>query len=68
MSNPTITTWRKSTYSAPQNACIEIATAGNDVLLRDSKHPAGGYLSFTRSALAAFVAAAKAGELDGLVG
>ena len=59
-------TWRKSTYSAPQNACIEIATAGNDVLLRDSKHPEHGHLTFTRPELAALIAAARAGELDDL--
>jgi hypothetical protein len=63
----TSTTWRKSTYSAPANACVELATAGADVLLRDSKHPEHGHLTFTRAELAAFVAAASAGELDDLL-
>jgi hypothetical protein len=34
--------------------------------VRDSKHPEAGHLSFTRSELAAFVAAVKAGEIDDL--
>jgi hypothetical protein len=63
----TTTTWRKSTYSISTQNCVELATAGTDVLLRDSKHPEAGHLAFTRSELAALVAAARAGELDDLL-
>ena len=59
-------TWRKSTYSANGAQCVEIAAAGTDVLLRDSKHPEAGHLTFTRPELAALIAAARAGELDDL--
>lgn len=57
-------TWRRSTYSAGNNNCVELADAGAHVLMRDSKHPDEGHLIFARSELAAFVAAARAGELD----
>jgi hypothetical protein len=60
------TTWRKSSYSTAGSNCVELATAGNDVLLRDSKHPEHGHLTFTGTELAALIAAARAGELDDL--
>jgi hypothetical protein len=58
--------WRKSSYSAASTDCVELAAAGNEVLLRDSKHPEAGHLTFTHTELAAFVDAARAGELDDL--
>jgi hypothetical protein len=63
---PTNLRWRRSTYSGPANNCVELADAGEAVLMRDSKHPEAGHLAFDRAELAAFVAAAKAGELDHL--
>jgi hypothetical protein len=60
------TTWRKSSYSSAGNDCVELADGGDAVLLRDSKHPDQGHLTFTRSELAAFIAGVKAGEFDGL--
>jgi hypothetical protein len=60
-------TWRKSSYSANATQCVELAGTGASVLVRDSKHPTAGHLSFDRAELAAFVAAAKAGELDDLI-
>jgi hypothetical protein len=62
----TTLTWRKSSYSAGGDNCVELATVGTAVLLRDSKHPEAGHLTFTRTELAALVAAASAGELDHL--
>jgi hypothetical protein len=64
---PTPTTWRKSSYSINAGNCVELAAADDDVLLRDSKHPEAGHLTFTRAELAAFIAAASAGELDYLL-
>jgi hypothetical protein len=58
--------WRKSSYSVGTQNCVELADNGDALLVRDSKHPTGGHLSFTRSELAALVAAAKVGELDDL--
>ena len=38
-------TWRKSSYSGPRDVCcVEIAFAGADTAVRDSKNPAGGML------------------------
>jgi hypothetical protein len=60
--------WRKATFSDGNQACVEVATPGSDTaLVRDSKHPGAGHLTFSRSEIAALVAAAKAGELDDLV-
>jgi hypothetical protein len=58
--------WRKSGFSGPAQNCLELADLGDAVLMRDSKHPDAGHLTFTRSELAALVAAARAGELDEL--
>jgi hypothetical protein len=58
--------WRKSTFSTAGNDCVELAQAGDVVLIRDSKHPAGGHLRFNRTELVAFVAACKASEFDDL--
>ena len=58
--------WRKSSFSAQNVACVELADAGDIILMRDSKHPDGGHLTLTRGELAALVAAARAGELDDL--
>jgi hypothetical protein len=63
---PHPTSWRKSSYSANGTNCVELADAGATVYVRDSKHPEAGHLTFTRTELAALVAAARAGELDHL--
>jgi hypothetical protein len=60
------TRWRKSSYSINSGNCVEIAVAGSAVYIRDSKHPDDGYVALSRAELAAFVDAAKAGELDDL--
>jgi hypothetical protein len=61
------THWRKSSYSSSQNNCVELADTGATILVRDSKHPDGGHLRFTRAELAAFVAGCKASEYDDLL-
>jgi hypothetical protein len=58
--------WRKSSYSVSSGNCVELADAGNAILVRHSKHPEAGHLTVSRSELAALVAAARAGELDHL--
>jgi hypothetical protein len=62
----TLPQWRKSSYSASTTACVEIATVGKAVLVRDSKHPDDGHLSFAPAELAALVDACKTGLLDDL--
>ena len=60
------TNWRKSTFSDATANCVELADSGPAILVRDSKHPTGGHLTFTRSELAAFIAGIKHGDLDDL--
>lgn len=54
---PTPTNWRKSSHSGDQGACVEMATAGDAVAVRDSKDPSGPMLHFPAGAWAAFTAA-----------
>ncbi|RAY13824.1 DUF397 domain-containing protein [Actinomadura craniellae] len=59
------TTWRKSTRSGQQGACVEIADGlAHAVAIRDSKNPAAGHLTLTPAAWASLTARIKAGELD----
>ncbi|MFJ5233224.1 DUF397 domain-containing protein [Kitasatospora sp. NPDC088391] len=55
-------TWRKSSYSGGNGACVEIAVpSASSIAVRDSKDPQGPQLRFSREAWAAFATAAGAG-------
>jgi hypothetical protein len=59
--------WRKSTYSAANGACVEVGIGDRPaVLVRNSNHPDRGTLVLRTEAVASFVAACQAGELDDL--
>jgi Domain of unknown function (DUF397) len=57
-------TWRKSTYSNGSGGnCVEVADLPDGRAVRDSKHPHGPTLAFTRDQWRAFVQSIKAGDL-----
>jgi hypothetical protein len=54
--------WRKSSWSANDVNCVEVAFAGDDVHTRDSKNPAGHGLVFGQSAWSGFVQGLRDGR------
>lgn len=59
--------WRKSRASNPSGNCVELAPLpGGDVAVRNSRHPSGPVLIYTRAELAAFLNGARNGEFDDL--
>nr|WP_132875113.1 DUF397 domain-containing protein [Tamaricihabitans halophyticus] len=43
-------TWRKSSYSAGSNGCVEVARTEGAVQVRDTKNRAGGQLTISGAA------------------
>lgn len=57
--------WRKSSRSnATGGHCVELADAGRQVAVRDSKNPNGGNLALARRDLGAFARRIKRGDVD----
>jgi hypothetical protein len=58
-------TWKKSSLSAYNGNCVEVAGLTNDwIRVRDSKHPRGAVLNFTPAEWDAFVGGVRNGEFD----
>lgn len=55
--------WRKSTASGGGN-CVEVAFADDAVRLRNSQHPSGPELMFSRAEWDAFLTGVRDGEFD----
>ncbi|WP_405862863.1 DUF397 domain-containing protein [Streptomyces sp. NBC_01515] len=56
--------WIKSSYSeASANNCVEMATAGPLIALRDSKHPELPWTTVSRAAWSEFTGALRTGAL-----
>ena len=59
-------TWRKSRYSNPSGNCVEAAQLpAGAVAVRNSRHPDGPALVFTRAEWDAFLLGARDGDFDG---
>jgi hypothetical protein len=58
-------TWRKSRHSNPSGNCVELAElpAGR-IAVRNSQHPSGPALIYTRAEMAAFLQRVKDGAFD----
>ncbi len=57
--------WRKSRYCmAPDQTCVQVAVAGDAVLVSDSKDPNGPVLRFTHDEWHAFAAGVRSGEFE----
>ncbi|MGH3773570.1 MAG: DUF397 domain-containing protein [Pseudonocardiaceae bacterium] len=57
--------WRKSVRCGQLGNCVEAAALGSGgVAMRNSRHPSGPALIFTRHEMAVFLAGAKDGEFD----
>ena len=55
--------WRKSSASAGQGECVEVATSGQSVLTRDSRDESGAVLAFTPAQWLGLLQRIRSGKL-----
>jgi len=61
--------WIKSGRSNQSGNCVEVAKLSDgSVAMRNSRHPDGPALVYTRAEITAFVAGAKDGDFDAFTG
>ena len=59
--------WRKAQASNPSGSCVEVAELdGGAGAVRNSRHPSGPALIYTRAEIEAFLTGVKNGEFDDL--
>jgi hypothetical protein len=56
--------WRKARRSANNGACVEVAPAGEQVFIRDSKDRDGPVVWYSGTSWRTFVADARIGRFD----
>ena len=59
--------WIKASLSDQTGNCVEMRRADESVQIRDSKHPEGAVLKFTKSAFLAWVHGARDGDFTKLI-
>jgi Domain of unknown function (DUF397) len=60
--------WRKSSVSNSQGACVELASlGGGEFAVRNSRNPEGPALIYTTAEIAALIEGVKMGEFDDLL-
>lgn len=57
-------TWRKSSYSSNEGACVETAKVAEGCAVRDSKDPTGPTLAFPAASWGVFTAGLQTGQFD----
>ena len=61
-------TWRKSRRSSPSGNCVEIAELPSGAIaVRNSRHPNGPALIYTRAEFGALILGAQDGDFDHLI-
>ncbi|MGW1888402.1 DUF397 domain-containing protein [Streptomyces sp. NPDC001970] len=62
-------TWIKSSHSNATGNCVELAALPDgQVAVRNSRDPKGPALVYTRDEVEAFVAGARGGDFDAVIG
>ncbi|MCW2903300.1 MAG: hypothetical protein JWO67_5565 [Streptosporangiaceae bacterium] len=60
--------WKKSARSNPSGNCVEMAELSTgEIAMRNSRHPNGPALVYTRAEIEAFINGAKDGDFDELL-